>query len=216
MAPVRTIAGAGRFLHTHFAPLIVWMQEAAAKIAQNDCTPITEAAQKIEDMAARVITPVVEKIQTIAGKVGSFFQGLWDKFGSPVWDFIKQYAGRQWDQLKQLGEWIWDRTTAVRSLAARAWTWLKNKIGIGEGPEGQNGILQWIQGKARTAWDWVQAKLAPYKRQITTALTILGGIAVMISPAGPIILAGAGIYGVVQGVRWIRANLAGGNAIVRA
>jgi hypothetical protein len=216
MAPVRTIAGAGRFLHTHFAPLITWMQEAAARIAQNDCGPITEAAQKIEDMAARVITPVVEKIQDIAGRVGSFFQGLWDKFGAPVWDFIKQYAGRQWDQLKQLGEWIWDKTAPVRRLASRAWTWLKNKIGIGEGPEGQNGILQWIQGKARAAWDWVQAKLAPYKRQITTALTVIGGIAVMISPAGPIILAGAAIYGVIQGVRWIRANMAGGNAIVRA
>jgi hypothetical protein len=216
MAPVRAIAGTGAWLHGHFAPLLAWMQEAAAKIAQNDCKPISDAIQKIEDLAAKVITPVVEKLQEIAGKVGDFFKGLWDKFGSPVWEFIKKYAGQQWDQLQKLGEWIWDKTAPVRRLASRAWTWLKNKIGIGEGPEGQNGILQWIQGKATVAWDWVQAKIEPYKKQITAVATVVAGILVMVSPAGPVILAGAAIYGVIQGIRWLRTNLAGGNAIVRA
>lgn len=216
MAPVRGIATVGTWLHGHFAPLVTWMQDAAAKIAQNDCKPITEAIQKIEDLATKIITPVVEKLQEIAGKIGDFFKGLWDKFGAPVWDFIKKYAGQQWDQLQKLGEWIWDKTAPIRRLAARAWTWLKNKIGIGEGPEGQNGILQWIQGKATAAWDWVQAKLEPYKKQITAVATVIGGILLMISPAGPIILAGAAIYGVIQGVRWLRANMAGGNAIVKA
>lgn len=216
MAPVRAIAGTGAWLHGHFAPLLAWMQDAAAKIAQNDCKPISDAIQKIEDLAAKVITPVVEKLQEIAGKVGDFFKGLWDKFGSPVWEFIKKYAGQQWDQLQKLGEWIWDKTAPVRRLASRAWTWLKNKIGIGEGPEGQNGILQWIQGKATAAWDWVQAKIEPYKKQITAVAAVVGGILVMVSPAGPVILAGAAIYGVIQGVRWLRTNLAGGNAIVRA
>ena len=216
MAPVRGIATVGSWLHTTFAPLLTWIQEAAARIARNDCKPITEAIQKIEDVAAKFITPIVEKIQEVAGKVGDFFKGLWDKFGAPVWEFIKKYAGQQWDQLQKLGEWIWDKTAPVRRLAQRAWTWLKNKIGIGEGPEGQNGILQWIQGKAQAAWDWVQAKIEPYKKQIMTVAAVIGGILVMISPAGPVILAGAAIYGVIQAIRWLRANLAGGNAIVRA
>ena len=216
MGPVRAIAGPGTFLHTHFGPLVAWMQDAAAKIAQNDCKPISEAIQKIEDLAAKLITPIVEKLQEIAGKIGDFLKGVWDKFGAPVWEFIKKYAAAQFEQLQNLAEWIWDKTAPVRNLAARAWTWLKNKIGIGEGPEGQNGILQWVQAKAGAAWDWVQKKIEPYKKQIQTVAAVVGGILVMISPAGPIILAGAAIYGVVQGVRWLRANLAGGNAIVRA
>jgi hypothetical protein len=216
MAPVRSIAATGKWLQEHFAPLLAWMQDAAAKIAQNDCKPISEAAQKIEDVAAEVITPVVEKLQEVTGKVGDFFKGVWDKFGVPVWEFIKKYAGQQWEQLQQLGQWIWAKTEPVRALAESAWTWLKNKLGIGEGPEGQNGILQWIQGKAEVAWDWVQAKLEPYKKQITAVAATVGAIAVMVSPAGPVVLAGAAIVGVVQGVRWIRANLGGGDAIVRA
>ena len=216
MAPVRSVAATGKWLHAHFGPLLASIQDAAAKIAQNDCKPITDAAKKIEDFAAELITPVVEKLQFVANKVGDFLNGVWEKFGSPVWDFIKKYAGAQWDALQQLGSWIWDKTATVREYGAAAWRWLKNKIGIGDGPEGQNGILQWIQGKARTAWDWVQAKIEPYKKQLKTVATVVGAIVVMLSPAGPLILAGTAIYGIVQGVKWIRANLGGGDAIVRA
>lgn len=216
MAPVRTIAATGQSLHAYFAPLLTSMQEAASRIAQNDCKPITDAAAKIEDVATKFITPIIEKIQFVANKVGDFLKGVWQKFGLPVWEFIKANASMQWEQLKSLAEWIWDKAKPIRDFAARAWTWLKNKIGIGEGPEGQNGILQWVQAKAGAAWDWVQAKIEPYKKQITAVATVVGGIALMVSPAGPVILAGAAIYGVIEGVKWIRANLAGGNAIVRA
>lgn len=216
MAPVRAVADTGKWLHGHVGPLLASMQEAAAKIAQNDCKPITDAAAKIEDLATKLITPVIEKLQAVVGKVGDFLKGIWDRFGTPVWDFIKKYAGAQWEALQQIGDWIWTKTAGVRRLGQKAWTWLKNKIGIGEGPEGQNGILQWIQGKAGAAWDWVQAKIEPYKKQLTAVAAAVAGVAIMLSPAGPIILAGAAIYGVVQGVKWIRANLAGGNAIVRA
>jgi hypothetical protein len=216
MAPVRAIGSTGKWLQDHFGPLLTWMQDAATKIAQNDCRPITEAAQKIEDLAAELITPVIEKLRQIADKVGGFLKNIWDRFGAPVWEFIKNYAGQQWEQLQKLGEWIWEKTAPVRERISSAWTWLKNKIGIGEGPEGQNGVLQWIQAKAGAAWDWVQAKLEPYKKQIATVATVAAGIAILISPAGPVLLAGAAIVGVVQGVKWIRANLGSGDAIVRA
>jgi hypothetical protein len=216
MAPVRTVADTGKFLHAHISPLLASMQEAAARIAQNDCKPITDAAAKIEDLATQLITPVIEKIQGVVGKVGDFLNGVWDKFGTPVWDFLKKYAGARWAEVQQLLAWVWELVKPVRDLSAKAWTWLKNKLGIGEGPEGQDGILQWVQAKAAKAWDWVQAKIEPYKKQIQAVLLTVAGVAVMVSPAGPLILAGAAIYGVVQGVKWIRANLAGGNAIVKA
>lgn len=216
MAPVRTVADTGKFLHAHIAPLLASMQEAASRIAQNDCKPITDAAAKIEDLATKLITPVIEKIQAVVGKVGDFLKGVWDKFGTPVWEFLKKYAGEKWAALQQLIAWVWDLVKPVRDLSAKAWTWLKNKIGIGEGPEGQDGILQWVQAKAGQAWDWIQAKIEPYKKQIQAVLATVAGVALLVSPAGPFILAGAAIYGVVQGVKWIRANLGGGNAIVKA
>lgn len=216
MAPVKTVTDSAKFLHSHIAPLLSSMQEAAARIAQNDCKPITDAAAKIEDMATKLITPVIEKIQGVVAKVGDFLSGVWDRFGTPVWDFLKKYAGEKWNQVQQLITWVWDLAKPVRDLSAKAWTWVKNRIGIGEGPEGQDGILQWVQAKAKAAWDWVQAKIEPYKKKIQVVLATIAAVAVLVSPAGPFVLAGIAIYGAIQGVKWIRANLAGGNALVRA
>lgn len=216
MAPVRAVTDSAKFLHTHLAPLLTSMQEAAARIAQNDCKPLTDAAAKIEDVATRLITPVIEKIQGVVAKVGGFLSGLWERFGTPVWEFLKQYAGEKWRQVQQLIDWVWDLARPIRDLSARAWTWLKNKIGIGDGPEGQNGILQWVQAKAKAAWAVVQAKIEPYKKKIQAVLLTVGAVALLVSPAGPFVLAGLAIYGAIQGVKWIRANLAGGNALVRA
>jgi hypothetical protein len=216
MIPVRGVADTGKFLQTHIGPLLTSMQEAAARIAQNDCKPIADAAAKIEDLATRLITPVIEKIQGVVGKVGDFLKGVWDKFGTPVWEFLKKYAGSQWTALQQLAGWVWDLVKPVRDLSAKAWTWIKNKIGIGEGPEGQDGILQWLQAKATKAWDALQAKIAPYKKQIQALLLTVAGVALLVSPAGPFVLAGAAIYGVVQGVKWLRTNLGGGKGIVNA
>ena len=78
--------------------------------------------------------------------------------------------------IQDVAQWIWDKTATIRAVAAEAWTWLKNKIGIGEGPEGQNGILQWVQRKLEAAWDWLKEKLAPFKKQITTVAAIVGGV----------------------------------------
>ena len=216
MAPVRAVAGAGKWLSGHFAPLLAWMQEAAAKIARNDCSPFREAADKIEAVLTALITPIVEKIRALADKVRGFLTGIWEKFGAPVWEWIKKFAGQQWDQIQRLASWIWDKTAPVRRLLDRAWTWLKNKIGIGEGPEGQNGILQWVQRKAEAAWEWLKARLEPYKKQLMTAAAVIGGILVLISPAGPVVVVGGLVIAVVQGVRWIKANWGRGDLVVRA
>lgn len=215
MAPVRAVAGVGLWLQGHFAPLLVWMQDAAAKIAKNDCSPIREAAEKIEKVAESIITPIVEKVQGVAKKVGDFFKGLWDKIGAPVWDWIKQYAGQQWDLMQRLASWIWDKTLPIRNVLSRAWTWLKNKLGIGEGPEGQDGILQWVQRKAEAAWNWFLARIEPYKNQLMVVAGVLAGMALLFSPAGPVLIVGGIIVGVVQAVRWIKANW-GGDMLVKA
>ena len=216
MAPVRAIAGAGTWLATTFAPLVTWMQDAAAKIARNDCSPFREAAEKIEAVATAIITPIVEKIRKVADVVRGFLDGIWQKFGAPIWDWIKKFAGEQWRQIEELAAAIWDLTEPVRKRLERAWTWIKNKLGVGEGPEGHNGLLQWVQGKAEAAWNWIKAKLEPYKKQLTIAAGVVGGILVLISPAGPVLIIGGIVVGVIQGVRWIKANWGKGNLVLQA
>jgi hypothetical protein len=223
MAPVRAIAGIGDRLSAFFSPMVLSIQAAAAKIAQNDCSPIREAAERLEQMALKVITPIVEWVQPIVAKVKQFLSDLWDTIGAPIWGWIKQFAAFEWQMvmdtvhlIQDVAQWIWDKTATIRAIAAKAWTWLKNKIGIGEGPEGRDGILQWVQHKLEAAWDWLKEKLEPFKKQIMTVAAIVGGVLLAVSPAGPIIAVGAAVAGAVQGLRWIAANWGKGNAIVEA
>lgn len=215
MAPVRTITGISKQLSAQFAPWLTWLRDAAVKISQNDCSPLREAADKIEAVATKVIGYLVDKLQPVFTKVKEWGDKLWDKIGAPIWGWIKDYAAFQWEMLKKLGNWIWDNTAWIRGKIAKAWTWIKNKLGIGEGPEGQNGILQWVQAKLEAAWDKIKTKLAPYQAQILKVAKIVGAVALMLSPAGPFVIAGAAIYGVVKVVQWIKANWKG-NIVVQS
>ena len=223
MAPVRTIAGIGQQLSAEYQPLLATVQIAAGQIARNDCTPLREAAEKIEKTAEQLITPVIAKLQPVVAKVKELLNLLWDKIGAPIWDLIKQYAAMQWEQvqwlwqqIKDLSSWIWEKTAWVRSLAAKAWTWVKNKLGIGEGPEGQDGLLQWVQSKLVAAWDAIKARLEPFRKELTAIATAVGAVALALSPAGPVLAIGAAIAGAVQGLRWIAANWGKGNLVVQA
>jgi hypothetical protein len=210
-APVRTVSGIVASLESHFGDLVAWMREAGPKIAAGDCKPLTEAAEKIEQVITGLAAPVVDKIKELAGKAKDFFTGLWDRFGAPAWDFLKRLGGEAWDKLQALGRWIWDKTAPVRDRISRAWTWLKNKLGIGEGPEGQDGILQWVQRKAEQVWD---QKIKPFVDRFRKPLMVIGGVLLLLSPAGPIIAIGAGIAGLIMGIRWIKQNMATRDGVV--
>lgn len=223
MTPVRAITGVGEQLSSRFAPILATIQEAGAKIARNDCSPLREAAEKIEKTAEKLITPIIEKLQPVVVKVKAFLTNLWDKLGVPIWEWIKQYAADQWAQIQYIAgliqkaaKWIWDKTSLFRTLANKIWAWFKNKLGVGEGVEGQDGLLQWVQRKLEAAWAVLKAKLEPFKSQLVAVGTWVGGVALAFSPAGPVLAIAAAVLGAAQGLRWIYTNWGKGNMVVQA
>jgi hypothetical protein len=201
MAPVRAITGLAASLRGHFASLLAWLRDAASKIARGDCSSLTEAAHKIQQVFEGIAAPIIDRIKHLASRVRDFFGGLWDRFGAPVWAFLRRIGGVVWEKIQSFASWIWDITAPIRRALMRAWRWVKNKLGIGEGPEGQNGILQWVQRKAQSAWD---NYILPFIERFKRPLLIVGGILLMLSPAGPFIAIGAIAYGVIRGVQAIR------------
>jgi hypothetical protein len=217
MAPVRTIAGIDNQLTSHFGVLLTSLQTAAGQIANNDCTPISNAAAKIQQVAESLITPIVEKLQPVVASIKGFLNDLWEKIGAPIWGWIKEYASEQWQAIQWMGEqaqkvakWIWETMGYDKT-----WKWFKEKLGIGEGAEGQDGILQWVQRKVESLWEKLKAKLAPFEQELTTIGATVAAVAVALSPAGPVLAIGAAVAGAVQGLRWIAANWGKGNLIVQ-
>lgn len=201
MAPVRAITGLASSLHSHFSNLLTWLRDAAAKIARGDCSSLTEAAHKIQQVFEGIAAPIIDRIKHVARRVKEFFVGLWDRFGAPVWAFLRRVGGAVWERIQSLGSWIWNITAPIRRALARAWQWIKNRLGIGEGPEGQNGILQWVQRKAHSAWD---NYILPFIERFKRPLQIVGLVLAMLSPVGPFLAIGAIAFGVIRGVQAIR------------
>ena len=211
MAPVRSITGVGQALSGHFTSLLNWMREAAAKIAKGDCSSISEAAQKIHDVFIGFTAPIVDRIKQLSSKVSDFFNRLWNRFGAPIWDFLRDVGGRVWDKIQQVANDLWNKTKPIRDKLAAAWTWIKNKLGVGDGPEGQNGLLQWVQTKATEVWNWIKPKIEPYKKQ----LLVVAGILLLFSPAGPFLVLGAAVTGLLYGIGWIRRFMRDRKEIVK-
>lgn len=214
MGPLRAITGVGTQLSAQYTPLVAGLQDAAAKIAANDCGPIQQAADKIEHTAHQVIAPIIEKLQPVIAKVQGFLSAAWDKIGAPIWEWIKDYAGQQWDQVKQLAGWIWSLSEPMRALGADAWAWIKKQIGIGDGPDGENGILQWLQGQMESAWGRIQKALQPFSRQMEAvkhALVQLGQ-----TYMGPISQIASLASQAGKGLAWLRSHLGQGRALLEA
>ncbi|WP_290061302.1 hypothetical protein, partial [Amycolatopsis solani] len=213
-APVRALDSAVGALKLFFAGLVGWMRTGVAKIVSTSCVVLSGAADRVTHVVDGIDTAetgVLGKLKDLASGAGKFLGGLWDRLGAPVADLLGRAGSAAWARIQQVAQWLWDKTQPIRDTAAAAWGWLKDVIGIGDGPDGRNGIIQWVQARAQDAWNWLKAKLGP----IATPLKIAGGVLLLLSPAGPFLAAGAAAYGVLKGARWLWENLSEPESLVR-
>lgn len=203
MAPVKGAVDFVGGLSPAMVKIVGWIKTAGTKVARNDCSSLSELADMLVKLADELAAPAIEKIKMLSQKVSYWFDVLWSKFGAPVWDFIKQYLGQQYELIKSLGAKLWDKTEPIRSWASTVWIKFKNWLGIGEGPEGQDGIIQWVESKVLLVWNNLKARIEPFRKQ----LLIAGGLIVMLSPAGPLLAVGAAVAGIITAANWLRKNI---------
>ena len=144
-----------------FNGLLGTARDILAALASGNCEPLFAAVRALRDTVQRMASEAWDAIVDFFRPVGEFFSNLWNRFGAPAIDWLSEVAGNIWQGIQNLGRQIWEWTEPVRAAIGQAWTWIKNQLGIGEGAEGQNGLLQWVQEKAREAWGWIREQLAP-------------------------------------------------------
>lgn len=202
LAPIHAVAGVVQSLSAHFTNLVAWMQDAATKILHGDCSSISAAAEKVQQVLDGISSPIVNRVKQLTQSAGNAFTSLWSRFGQPAWNFLSTEGGAAWEHVKQFSSSIWDKTASLRAAGGKAWTWIKNKLGIGDEADGQQGLLQWIQRKTSEAWNWLKAKIEPIK----APLLAVGRVLLVLSPAGPFIALGTGVSKLLNGIRWIRQH----------
>ena len=144
-----------------FSKLLSSAGAIISALGHGDCQPLFDAVGQLGDALEQMAGEAWDKIKEFFAPIGDFFSDLWNKFGAPVVDFLGEVASETWEEIKALGRQIWDWTQPVRDALAAAWNWVKEQLGIGNEPEGQDGLLQWVQRELGEAWNWIKGQLQP-------------------------------------------------------
>ncbi len=209
-APLDTIGNVVQTISTHVGSLIDWVKKAVAALMKGDCSVFQQGIDDIEKAIDGLTAPAFEAVKSAFEKVSKFFNGLWERFGAPLWSKVKEYAGRAWNKIEEFFGWVRQKIQPLIDRVLSGWKKVKTWLGIGDDPDSQNGLLPWAERKLEAVWEKVKVKLEPIKKP----LMVVGGILVLLSPAGPFLAVGAAIGGVIEAVRWIKRTFGTRNGVV--
>lgn len=207
-APIKLGADIIKQVKSNFAEFKIWMASAVERLKHGDCTPFIEATDFIKNILEGIAGPALEKLKAFLAPIKAFIDKLWNDVGKPIWDFITKIFGWYWDKIKWVADKIWTHIKNVINVYAKIWHWFAKAIGF-EGDD-KDSLWEQIKKKVLDIWEAIKKKLEPYK----THLMILGGIILLLSPAGPFILAAAAFTGIMYAASKIRHYLQEKEAII--
>jgi Domain of unknown function (DUF4157) len=208
-APIKVGAAVIQEVKEKFSEFATWMASAAERIKQGDCTPFIEASDYINNILEGITGPLLEKLKAFLKPIKEFIDTLWNDVGKPIWDFVTKVFGAIWDDIKWVADKVWNYIKKVVKVYADIWHWFATAVGFeGDDP---NSFWEQIKKKVAELWDTIKKKLEPYKTQ----LLVVAGIILLLSPAGPFIIAAAAITGIMYAASKIRHYLQDKEAIIK-
>ncbi|MEU5529638.1 DUF4157 domain-containing protein [Micromonospora chersina] len=144
--------------------------------------------------------PIIRNLRTVADTVNEVFTGLWDHLAVPALDLLGAAGGAVWESFTRLGGWLWDLTAPIRAGASYAWDWLCTQFGLAW--DSTEGARSWLGNLANSAWETLRATIEP----IRTPLMVVGGILVLLSPLGPVVLLTQVLPPLWDGLTWLWEN----------
>ena len=154
--------------------------------------------------------PVIETLQGAATTVNDLFSGFWDQLAVPALGFLESVGGAVWEGFTALVTEIWELSAPLRSVAKRAWDWLMETFGLAWNSTAD--VRTTLGEKASAAWTDFLATIEP----IRTPLMVAGGILVLLSPLGPIVVLTEVIPPLWEKVTWLWNNWNSEDILVRA
>ena len=151
-----------RTLVTTFDNLSSRVGALLVPLARGDCGPLFSALESLKNSLSEMAGDAWSSITEFFRPVEDFFSGLWDSFGAPALDWLRETAGDVWRFISELGAEVWRWTRPVRDAVGAAWDWIKRQLGLGENEgDSEGGLVDWIGGKLGEVWDWIKQQLRP-------------------------------------------------------
>nr|WP_275587233.1 DUF4157 domain-containing protein [Micromonospora terminaliae] len=144
--------------------------------------------------------PIIRNLRAAADTVNDLFTGLWDHLAVPALDLLGAAGGAVWESFTRLGGWLWDLTAPIRAGASYAWDWLSTQFGLAW--DSTEGARSWLGNLANSAWETLRTTIEP----IRTPLMVVGGILVLLSPLGPVVVLTQVLPPLWDGLTWLWEN----------
>ena len=128
-------------------------------LAKGDCKPLFAALDLLSEIVGAIAGKVWDTLMAELEPVRLWLIEIWNTFGAPVVDEIKNFFGEEWNKLKMLGKFIWDSCKPIRDAGADAWDWVVKKLGFGTSDE--PGLLSYVSDKLNEAWQNIKTELKP-------------------------------------------------------
>ncbi len=154
--------------------------------------------------------PLVETIQSVATTVNEMFSGVWDGLAVPALDMLQRFGGAIWQDFNDLVGWVWDLAAPIRTGAETAWNWLIETFDLAW--DSTSGVRDWLGEMASAAWTAFLETIEP----IREPLMVAGGIALLLSPVGPIVVLTQVVPPLWEKITWLWNNWNTKDILVRA
>ncbi|MGE3942645.1 MAG: hypothetical protein AB7H90_12160 [Alphaproteobacteria bacterium] len=153
---------------------------------------------------------IISVVQSLSDGVGVVFTALWDNIAKPVLDFLGAAGGAVWDAFTGMVTWVWDLAKPIRDTAEFAWDWLMERFDLAW--ESTGSVRAWLAEKATAAWEAFLEIIEPIKEP----LMAVGGILLLLSPLGPILIVTQVLPPVWEKLKWLAENWRDTEVVVRA
>ena len=144
--------------------------------------------------------PILSFIESATGSLSSACTGAWDTLAVPALNLMERAGGAVWRGFTTTITWLWELIAPLREAADWAWQGLCRLFRIAW--NSTSDIRQSLAGFAERAWTALQASIAP----IRTPLMVLGGILLMITPGGQVLILSQIIPSVYDKISWLVQN----------
>lgn len=154
--------------------------------------------------------PFLRQLQRRIDSITQAFSRVWETIGRPAVDFLGEVGGAIWEGITSLATWLWDLTEPLRALGSRVWNAIKQTFNIAW--DSSAGARSWITDKATEMWESLKQRLQP----VMGPLRVIGGILVLLSPFGPIVVFQQVIMPLWRKLKWLWDNWNTDDILVRA
>jgi phage-related protein len=160
-----------------FGALLTRARTIVTALASGDCKPLFAALNELKDLVTQMAGEAWDAIVIFFQPAINFFTDIWQSFGLPAIEWLKQKAAAVWEWVQGIGRSIWNWLLPVREALGSAWDAIKRFLGLNADETGEEGLIQWAQRKAGEIWEGIKEELRPI---IEPARALVGKIQALI------------------------------------